>query len=66
MPSDEGEIVLGVDLDGDCADFHARMREIVAEWLEVGLETLKPDVSYGLTELGIRDEDHYRQLHRLA
>ncbi len=50
MPSDEGEIV----------------REIVAEWLEVGLETLKPDVSYGLTELGIRDEDHYRQLHRLA
>lgn len=66
MPSDKGEIVLGVDLDGVCADFYARMREIAAEWLEVGLETLTTDVSYGLTEWGIRDEDHYRQLHRFA
>jgi hypothetical protein len=38
VPSDNGEIVLGVDLDGVCADFYARMREIAAEWLEVGLE----------------------------
>ena len=66
MPSDKGEIVLGVDLDGVCADFYARMREIAAEWLEVGLETLTTDVSYGLEEWGIRDEDHYRQLHRFA
>jgi hypothetical protein len=66
MPSDKGEIVLGVDLDGVCADFYARMREIAAEWLEVGLETLTTDVSYGLTEWGIRDDDHYRQLHRFA
>jgi len=66
MPSDKGEIVLGVDLDGVCADFYGRMREIAAEWLEVGLETLTTDVSYGLTEWGIRDEDHYRQLHRFA
>ena len=50
MPSDKGEIVLGVDLDGVCADFYARMREIAAEWLEVGIETLTTDVSYGLTE----------------
>jgi len=27
MPSDKGEIVLGVDLDGVCTDFHAPMRE---------------------------------------
>jgi 5'(3')-deoxyribonucleotidase len=66
MPSDKGEIVLGVDLDGVCADFYARMREIAAEWLEVGLETLTTDVSYGLAEWEIRDEDHYRQLHRFA
>lgn len=66
MPSDKGEIVLGVDLDGVCADFYGRMREIAAEWLEVRLETLTTDVSYGLTEWGIRDEDHYRQLHRFA
>jgi phosphoglycolate phosphatase-like HAD superfamily hydrolase len=66
MPSDKGEVVLGVDLDGVCADFYSRMREIAAEWLEVGLETLTTDVSYGLDEWGIRDEDHYRQLHRFA
>lgn len=66
MPSDKGEIVLGVDLDGVCADFYGRMREIAAEWLEVGLETLTTDVSYGLTEWGIRDDEHYRQLHRFA
>jgi 5'(3')-deoxyribonucleotidase len=66
MPSDKGEIVIGVDLDGVCADFYARMREIASEWLEVGLETLTTDVSYGLGEWGIRDEDHYRQLHRFA
>jgi len=66
MPSDKGEVVLGVDLDGVCADFYARMREIAAEWLEVELSSLTKDVSYGLTEWGIRDEDHYRQLHRFA
>ena len=66
MPSDKGEIVIGVDLDGVCADFYGRMREIAAEWLEVGIETLTTDVSYGLEEWGIRDEDHYRQLHRFA
>ena len=66
MPSDKGEVVLGVDLDGVCADFYTRMREIASEWLEVGVETLTKDVSYGLTEWGIRDEDHYRQLHRFA
>jgi len=66
MPSDKGEIVVGVDLDGVCADFYARMREIAAEWREVGIETLTTDVSYGLAEWGIRDEDHYRQLHRFA
>jgi 5'(3')-deoxyribonucleotidase len=42
------------------------MREIAAEWLEVELSSLTKDVSYGLTEWGIRDEDHYRQLHRFA
>ena len=66
MPSDKGEIVVGVDLDGVCADFYARMREIAAEWLEVDLASLTTDVSYGLAEWGIRDEDHYRQLHRFA
>ena len=37
MPSDDGIVVLGIDLDGVCADFYARMREIAAEWFEVDI-----------------------------
>lgn len=65
MPSDSGQIVLGVDLDGVCADFYARMREIAAEWFERPIETLTNDVSYGLTEWGIQG-DGYDSLHRFA
>jgi len=65
MPSDSGQIVLGVDLDGVCADFYARMREIAAEWFERPLEQLSADVSYGLTEWGIQG-DAYDSLHRFA
>ena len=28
------KLVLGVDLDGLCADFYSQMREDAAEWLE--------------------------------
>jgi len=66
MPSDKGEIVIGVDLDGVCADFYARMREIAAEWLEVNVDALVPDVRFGLKEWGIQDDEHYLQLHRFA
>jgi len=38
MAEDQKKIVLGVDLDGVCADFYARMREIAAEWYERSLE----------------------------
>jgi hypothetical protein len=34
MPSDDGIIVPGIDLDGVCADFYARMREIAVERFE--------------------------------
>jgi len=69
MPSDSGQIVLGVDLDGVCADFYGRMREICAEFLERPLSELPEDVSYGLPEWGIRqdpDGGHYNSLHRFA
>lgn len=66
MPSDDGVIVLGIDLDGVCADFYARMREIAAEWLEVPAASLTKTPSYGLREWGIADNDHYRRLHRFA
>ena len=65
MPSDSGQIVLGVDLDGVCADFYARMREIAAEWFERPLAELTTDVSFGLTEWGIQG-DAYEGLHRFA
>ncbi len=65
MPSDSGQIVLGVDLDGVCADFYGRIREIAAEWFERPIETLTRDVSYGLSEWGITGED-YDSLHRFA
>ncbi|HHE31099.1 MAG TPA: 5'-nucleotidase, partial [Chlorobaculum parvum] len=33
MP-EQRNIVIGVDLDGVCADFYGRMRQIAAEWFE--------------------------------
>jgi len=35
MTSDPEQIVLGVDLDGVCADFYGHIREVAAEWFEV-------------------------------
>lgn len=65
MTSDSDQVVLGVDLDGVCADFYGRMREIAAEWFERSLEELTTDVSYGLPEWGI-EGDEYDSLHRFA
>jgi 5'(3')-deoxyribonucleotidase len=58
--------VLGVDLDGVCADFFGGLREIAAEWLEVPLESLTPDVSYGLQEWNLEPAGGYAALHRFA
>jgi 5'(3')-deoxyribonucleotidase len=66
MPSDDGVIVLGIDLDGVCANFYARLREIAAEWFEVDVATLTASPSYGLEEWGINGPDEYEQLHRFA
>jgi 5'(3')-deoxyribonucleotidase len=59
-------IVLGVDLDGVCADFYGRMREIAAEWFEHSIDALSLDVSWGLPEWGIKSTDQYQSLHRFA
>lgn len=58
--------VIGVDLDGVCADFYRRMREIAAEWFETSVEQLPEDVSYGLKEWGVREPKQYESLHRYA
>lgn len=59
-------MIFGVDLDGVCADFYGRMREIAAEWFEQRVEDLSEEVSYGLPEWGVRNEDEYESLHRFA
>lgn len=60
------KLILGVDLDGVCADFYRRMREIAAEWLEKDISELPEEFSWGLPEWGIKDNDHYTSLHRFA
>jgi 5'(3')-deoxyribonucleotidase len=64
-PPETKQIVLGVDLDGVCADFYGRMRQIAAEWFERPVDELTADVSYGLREWGIK-EGQYESLHRFA
>jgi 5'(3')-deoxyribonucleotidase len=58
--------IIGVDLDGVCADFYGRMREIAAEWFERDINELPANVSYGLPEWGITGNDQYQSLHRFA
>ncbi len=65
MP-EKPKIVIGVDLDGVCADFYRRMREIAAEWFEKSIDELPVDVSYGLGEWGVLDQNQYESLHRFA
>jgi 5'(3')-deoxyribonucleotidase len=66
MPDATKKIVLGVDLDGVCADFYARMREVASEWFEKPIDELTTEVTYGLPEWGIENTDQYRSLHRFA
>lgn len=66
MSKDQEKIVIGVDLDGVCADFYGKMREIAAEWFERDIDELPTEVSYGLPEWGIENEEQYHSLHRFA
>ena len=59
--------VLGVDLDGVCADFYGGLRPIAADWLGVSPDTLSSEVSHGLSEWGIDSAPGgYEALHRFA
>ena len=63
----ERTFVLGVDLDGTCADFYGGLRPIAAEWLGVAAEGLPEKVSWGLPEWGIdKAPGGYQRLHRYA
>lgn len=62
--ADTEAFVLGVDLDGVCADFYSKMREVVADWLGVPDRSLSDDFEYGLKAWGVRDIEHYKRIHR--
>ncbi len=57
------EYVFGVDLDGVCADFYGKMREIVAFWRGVPLDELTPEPDYGLGNWGVPDKREYERIH---
>ncbi len=57
--------VLGLDLDGTCADFYGRMREIAAEWTGQDVDNLPTEPTWGLGNWGILDGE-YDRLHRFA
>ena len=63
---EENTFILGVDLDGVTGDFYGAIRKIAAEWLQMPLEDLTTDVSYGLDEWGLSEHGGYERLHRFA
>ena len=65
LPVDSGDFVLGVDLDGVCADHAEGFRAVVAAERGVALESLPPQQTWNFHEWGLTDED-FEQLHRVA
>jgi hypothetical protein len=66
MAGEKEHFVLGLDLDGVCADFYGYMRGIAAEWLGRPIEELSPDVTYGFKEWGLETPRDYERLHHVA
>lgn len=65
--NEQPAFVLGVDLDGTCADFYEGLRPIAAEWLGVSPDSLTPSVSWNLPEWGVdRAPGGYKKLHHFA
>lgn len=64
---DQEPFILGLDLDGCTADFYEGLRPIAAEWLGVPVDSLDPEVTYGLPEWGVSEAPGgYKALHRFA
>ncbi len=62
----EPDFVLGVDLDGVCADYISGFRSVVAKIKGVPEESLTPDVSWGCREWGIASAEEFDSIHRQA
>ena len=63
---DNSSFIFGVDLDGVVGDFYGTIRKIAAEWLNKPIESLTPEVSFGLEEWSIDELGGYDRLHRFA
>jgi phosphoglycolate phosphatase-like HAD superfamily hydrolase len=57
--------ILGLDLDGTCADFYGRMREIAAIWTGRPLDDLPEEPEWSMGSWGIGNDD-YERFHRYA
>jgi 5'(3')-deoxyribonucleotidase len=63
----DDKFILGVDLDGVCADFYTGLLPIAAEWTGADPASLPREVSWGLVEWGIdKAPGGYEALHRFA
>ena len=63
---DNSSFIFGVDLDGVVGDFYGAIRNIASDWLNKPVESLTPEVSFGLGEWGIDEFGGYDRLHRFA
>jgi len=59
------QFVLGVDLDGVCADYYPFMRTVVAEWLGREVESLPTEVGWDMLEWGVQPGE-FHKVHRFA
>ncbi len=59
------EFVLGVDLDGVCADYTSAFRRIVAMERNVDADSLTTEVSWDFAEWGL-DRDSFLELHKTS
>ncbi len=60
-----GDFVLGVDLDGVCADYTAAFAQVVAAERGIDVRDLTTDVSWDFAEWGL-DRTEFLRLHRLG
>ena len=58
--------VLGVDLDGVCADYTSAFAEVVAEAKGCRVDELAPDRSWDFAEWGVEELGGFELLHRTA
>jgi 5'(3')-deoxyribonucleotidase len=65
MTDGVGDFVLGVDLDGVCADYTAAFAEVVAAERGIAPSELTTEVSWDFAEWGL-DREQFLRLHRLG